>query len=760
MSFGKIALLNLYLLLTVSCVAAEALSNNLSKNLPPANENEVSLIDQNDVIGLSNSKTGFLIDKKNCRLIALWSVEGWDTIEPKANESLWQISAFNTLRELSQVNPEDSIAQSYHCAESKSGRVIKAEFQGKLATNENWTAIFTAELGNKSSLVEWRFSFHTTGSSSIYSCEFPKIPVKTFESRTDDNKLVIPYRRGRLVTYGTENPRYEVKLPYPGPAAKFQFMAGYGNLNNQGLYIACYDSGAYLKNFIYKNNQSKNYLTLSIEHICENYAKPGNNYKMPYYVVTGPFSGDWWHAARIYRDWWVKQQWASKGLLYQRSDIPDWLKKAPIVLRFSTSTEGRTVENNLRNSLSLVKALDASPCFGVWYSVFDNGLPAKGHMSSGHGHLFNAMAGIPEAVKELKEHEIYPLAYVQSIIYDSKFDTGEGRQAPNWAAHDIDGKICYYGGYDPCSSLFEMCRSTDWWQNRVTEICENAVKNMGFCGIYLDSFGKGAKECFVPNHGHALGGGNYIVQGQRELAQKVLNTIRKHESQAVTAGEAPIEAFRDLLSFNLYAVNTLPDGIPVFRTVWGDYSLGHGRSIRPIEKGNNVIPELTSMFLEGTILGRFFCSSREESFILQKEHADELAYLKKLINYTKSGLQYLRFGEYLHPLKPSPTPPIMSFTESVENGTVQVPMLLNSVTRSHADGSVAIVFANIADQPLQASIPIDPALRSEEAQRQQPKASLMLMDEHGNLTPVRSGAKPWAESLKLEPREIAFYILR
>ncbi|MDB6167978.1 MAG: hypothetical protein JWM88_842, partial [Verrucomicrobia bacterium] len=299
-----------------------------------------------------------------------------------------------------------------------------------------------------------------------------------------------------------------------------------------------------------------------------------------------------------------------------------------------------------------------------------------------------------------------------------------------------------------------MCRATDWSQTRLAALSRRAVADWGFAGIYLDSFGKGAPECFAPDHGHAVGGGNTVVAGQRVMARRVLEAIRSANPQAFLCGEDPVEAFRDLVDLNLYAVNVTANYVPIFRTVFGDYSLGHGRVLGP---GPAFIPELATMFLEGTIPGRIYCES-PNLYLLRPEFAPDLAFLKTLVAFADQGHAYLRTGEYLRPLALEPPPPVVEFKESVESQLARLPGVLHSVTRSHEDGSVAIVLVNITAQAQTLAVPITPSLRG--AGLLDHAATLQRIDQLGAQTELGAGREPWKQPVTLQPMEVCFLILK
>lgn len=195
-------------------------------------------------------------------------------------------------------------------------------------------------------------------------------------------------------------------------------------------------------------------------------------------------------------------------------------------------------------------------------------------------------------------------------------------------------------------------------------------------------------------------------------------------SPAIVSGEDPVEAFRDLLDVNPYAVNVSANYAPVYRTVWGDYSLAHGRVPRPGDDDGPLIPELAVLFIGGTIPGRIHCDS-PNLFPSKPEHESVLAFLKSITRYTEGGMQYLCYGELLHPLPFSPEFPAVEFHESVEDQPVRLPSVIHSVTRSHSDGSVAIVLVNISTASQTVTVPIDPNLRG----RRETEATLLQMSD-------------------------------
>ncbi len=707
----------------------------------------VEVLDSPDGIGLANEKLSFLLRKDDGRLREYRTLPGGpNLVAAQPVTPLWTVEVRSGTAKPRVVPPGQSEKLSFVTRGDETQRTLEmtGEAEGRKVT-------VRASLATGSETVRWSMTVDLPrGEDRLWSITFPQIPVAALDPVATQNEMVVPYRRGQLRGFGAGFPRGDADLPYPGASAKFQFLAAYGQSSHGGLYFAAEDGQGYSKSFITRNYPQANSVVFAVQHFPANRGARIYSYTLPYDIVAGPFTGDWWDAARRYRRWWVQQEWASQGLLAERHDVPGWLLQASLALRPSTTKAARTVANNATAMHALSDALPGRPMFGVWYGGLET--PGGGGLDEGHGHLLPPKPGLLDAVRDAKKRGIYLEQYIQSIIYDSGIPVPDAATAKKAVIRDESGQPVPYGG-GLGAHLLSMCRASAWWQDREIELSRRAVAEWGFSGVYLDSFGKGAPECFAADHGHPIGGGNTTVAGQRVMARRIREAIRAVNPEAIMSGEDPIEAFRDVLDVNLYATNIMSRYVPIYRTVWGDYSLGHGRVLTP---GPALIPELATLFLEGTIPGRLYCDT-PNVFLLKPEAAADLAFFKSITAYTGRGLEYLRLGEYLHPLDLASVPlmPTVDFQESVERQAVRLPVVLHSVTRSHRDGTVAIVLVNIGADAQTVSVPIDPALRGVSAG----PVTLLRLHEAGERTKIAAGQQPWKQSLTLAPREIAFFIL-
>ena len=249
-----------------------------------------------------------------------------------------------------------------------------------------------------------------------------------------------------------------------------------------------------------------------------------------------------------------------------------------------------------------------------------------------------------------------------------------------------------------------------------------------------------------------------MVTGQRTFASRVRSVVKGISTEFFMCSESAIEAFCDLLDLDLYHYNIYPDFVPLRRTIYGDYLIGHGRvlSQADIYAEPRFTIGTTNLFLTGALLGRIYCSPETPIFLLAAGNEEYLDFFKLLAAYSEADTKYLRFGEYLKPISLSPEPPAVSYVSTDPAGTVTMPGLAHSVTRSHQDGSVAVVFVNVSSQPLSTSFLVDPELCD---QNDSGAIVLFVMDENGTRTVVGNNMNPWMETVTLNPREVAFYIV-
>lgn len=110
---------------------------------------------------------------------------------------------------------------------------------------------------------------------------------------------------------------------YPGMQFA-QFLAYYND--RAGLYLACNDTSANIKRFLALHRSPG--VRLGVAHVGD-WSMAGSR-TLEYDTLLRGFTGDWYDAADLYREWSYGQKWFVH--LHERKDIPDWLTDSPVYI--------------------------------------------------------------------------------------------------------------------------------------------------------------------------------------------------------------------------------------------------------------------------------------------------------------------------------------------------------------------------------------------------------------------------------------------
>jgi len=184
------------------------------------------------------------------------------------------------------------------------------------------TANMTIYLNKSTSELSFTFDLRNNGSYIIQTAYYPVLYFSPMiGASADDDYFLLPYTNGRLYrNVDMLNTTWSYQSTYPG-AISSQFMAFYDN--SSGIYFQADDSNYYTKSIgMYRNNESgNNYAWFLMGHLTDE--SPGNNFTLPYHVIVRPFSGDWYDAADIYKNWSRSQWWVVNAT--NRADMPSEL---------------------------------------------------------------------------------------------------------------------------------------------------------------------------------------------------------------------------------------------------------------------------------------------------------------------------------------------------------------------------------------------------------------------------------------------------
>lgn len=628
-------------------------------------------------VGLSTPAAAILFDRRTGQPAGLWGEDDRNLLDNAAVDlPLW---------ELRFRQPDGRLLR----CPAPEGKILKAAFNRAgdaselILTCETPEATVTVKAAIPAGAAHPELTIRVDNRTALQLWELD-FPVLAFSppAAAAACRVAYPWRKGREWTL--DRFREVMLAEYPGSSARFQFIALYGE--ERGIYFQAADGGGFEKRFGMLYSPELERFIVRPTQFPSGRGTPGNGVDLPYRYRLGAYAGDWYDAARLYRAWWQQQSWAARGPLYHNAAVPAWLKQAPVWLRFYLRSGKKIgIEPNRKIALAWTEFLGGVPAPATLYhySAFEEPPTRQAYpVSEYYGYNAPPFPGLPELLRELRAAGIRSNVYLQSEIYNQEHPLNA--ELVDSLRVGPDGKPRLY-----VKERFMACRQSRTWQRRFLGMVEHLL-SMGFCGIYLDTYGKSKidHECFDPRHGHPYGGGNLDVVGQRDLGIQVRELVKRHNPDFYIGGEACGEAYVDILDYKLNATNAYKDMLDIERVLYGDYFLAHGRLMRGADEANDSRLLLLD-FLGGVIPGRYFSGPPKD--------ADARQVLRNAIDYTAKAGEYMRTGEMLRKLPFAEAVPELELLDTTANQTIRQPALQNNVFRSHRDGSIGIAVINLGD---------------------------------------------------------------
>lgn len=569
-------------------------------------------------------------------------------------------------------------------------------------------ALWTLEMKNRSKVY------------GIWEYNYPILNLAPPDPALEKNFFLNTYRMGEIIP----DPFHAAPVSslYVGHNTKAgQFTALYG-ANKRGFFYGSRDPEGWQKRFDLAFNLNERYAQFSLWNAPLNLGDPGEDFKMPFPVAAGFFTGDWYDACQVYREWAIKQVWCRKGTVAQRDDIPQWLKDCCIVLRQDTRSDAlkhgglpmlknKSAQNLANNTKNFLRCIDlfGKNTASVWYTWWiknqsKSTAPIEFLQNTGNGNdgqLVDPVPGVLEANRKIAAASGYPLAYINGVLYDVG-DPEDFVRAKPAAARDLMGDIYMKTG-DPQACT--MCSQATWWRERYGELCRRAIKDFGFKGVYWDSYGKDGYRCFAADHGHSYGGGTKWIQGERELGAYTRKLMKEADPEAVTSAEASSEEFIDLVDTRLCAVILRSHVAPIFSCIYHDYQLFFGRKITTGMDEPEFSMNAGYSFNLGSQFGRYFIHGNG----IDADNAgntQKTAFLKSLVESKRAAKEFLNLGRMMRPPQMLSELPELTAAVWYKKQKVTLPAVLCSAWQA-ANGDIGLVFVNCSYDPLEFTYQID-----------------------------------------------------
>ena len=591
-----------------------------------------------------------------------------------------------------------------------------------------------ARLEAGTSLLRLRLRAETHGRSGLQTVTFPVIrDIMPLTPRAQRDKVLETWGLG----WEVPSPLVSGRASYGRSPAGMQFAAVHGD--RLGLYVAEEDGRVNRKELTWTPDSDSQTLDFAIAHPVLNWGAETFvvEYESPGDIVIGPFHGDWYDAARIYRKWALTAPWCSKGPIHEREDYPKWLLTAPY-----WSIEGLRTEKDIRR----IKAIHEHYGFPVtvnhttlwWFAALqDDREPEYFPPQLGS-------QGFKRTVRALHEQGVRIVCSVSGWMCDQDTEYFQTQDVANSGAiMGPTGEIRTSNHHG--TVMVGMCPATTLWRRTLLDVSKSLIGDYGVAGMYYDFLTFNVNDCYNKDHGHAICGGDYWAGSVHEFYELMRTECRKLNPDAMFTGEGVAEFCIDVL--DTFLCGGQSKGTPLFPAVYHGYANVYGGEVNKVKA-----PVLVG---RGWLWGRQNGWHGMEHHLIGTPLGD---YYKKLLECRwEFGTPYLGYGEMLRLPRVEGALPVI--TAEGGQGPFTVPAVEGSAWKA-PDGTIGVFLLNFDDKPHSFTWAIDLAETGIDASQ---RLALSRWTPEGGLTPVKEmngGAvqeaisiEPWGIiALKLEVR--------
>lgn len=472
---------------------------------------------------------------------------------------------------------------------------------------------------------------------------------------------------------------------YPSAWCSMQF-AGYYD-DQGGVYMALHDPTAATKDLRFQPEGGA--IRGEISWPAPNMGLPGTGFEQPGRCVTRVFHGDWFDAAQLYKQWLRSQApWWPRGAQSTRADTPGWMHSV-CLWAHEMGDADKVVDHCLK-----LQAYVGVPLAVHWYSwhriPFDTNYP----------HYFPARKGFAEGVRVLQAHGIRVMPYLNGRLWDK--DTPDFKSLARPAAAKDERGRCYVEHYGSGRDLIPMCPTTRRWQQTVRELVLRLVgREYRVDGVYLDQISAaGPCLCFDRSHGHPVGGGHWwTTAGYQPLLESIQDRL---PSGTMITSECTAEPYCRWLDGYLSWHFQCPGQIPLFASVYGGRVQIFGRAYKGNDRAAFRMKTAQSLVF-GEQLGWMSAAQ-----VLQDLQVNG-PFIRRLARLRRALLPYLADGEMARPPRVEGDIPTVTADWAWHHYWPVTGSALQRGAWKSADGRLALIFVNVAGQPLSARVHLDGA---------------------------------------------------
>lgn len=416
-------------------------------------------------------------------------------------------------------------------------------------------------------------------------------------------------------------PEFQMRQGYPGcrmPIAAF-------HKNGAGLSFAAHDGAAKVKTLCFAPG-----IDIHLETPAENAGVLGKaENAMDFTVEIACYKGDWWKAAKLYRDWAVGQKWCAKGKIATRRDYPRKAAESHLWVIGGGVPSGRW--NSASNILERMHLLwpDVGKCM-EWSGMADK---VKNQFDP---ESFYIKSGVRQVAEFGRGLGIMVMPYINGRLWDTNLVSYAYAKKDACLRRDGSVAVENYDGVD----FAVMCPTRPVWQEILHGKARDAIEAHGADAVYLDQIACSIPPpwtCYNHNHDHALGGGTWWEEGYRKLLTAIRADFASHGA-AITS-EQMGETWIDLIDHFLDATPRSPYDVPLFAAVYSGYALSHGARADVNLDAAAYFRENARTVLYGQALGWIHVG-----VVLHERNLPQAETLYRIAKARKSAADFLVYG--------------------------------------------------------------------------------------------------------------------
>lgn len=458
-------------------------------------------------------------------------------------------------------------------------------------------ATVTIDCPHDTGMTYWKINtgFKSLPLDMLEYVEFPRVTLPNeFPSEGGDLELFWPFCEGALI----DNPgeRVQAYTPveypsggwyglYPGPL-QMQYMSVQSS--GGGLYMASHDATHTPKEIEYLKTETGVEL---IYKVFTSAAKEG--FSMEYPMVLGGFEGDWYDAARIYREFATSDGVITTPKLKDNPKMTDWMKDSPVVCTYGARGPGHHAGPTQPNKLYPFK--NVLPHLARYQEAFGTNMvnvlmQYESTAPWSPPYVWPPMGGeeaFKEYVDELHSQGNIAGLYCSGTAWTQCSSTGDGvydRRA-DFDRLNLKEDICI-GPQGERKALvcngdalrwgYDLCASREQTRDLLAAETKKMVDaGVDYVQLFDQNLGCAPYVCYSDSHGHPPGPGQWMVSAMQKLI-KDISEQSGADAKGVTFGTeaAAAEPFMENLPLNDLRFNqALMNGkwVPAYAFVFHEY---------------------------------------------------------------------------------------------------------------------------------------------------------------------------------------------